>query len=40
MGTAMVNQEEEADSRIIGSNMKYEKKERGHEGEKSQTRLN
>ena len=39
MGTARVKHEEETDSRISqGSSKKSERKERGHEGEKSQTR--
>ena len=41
IGTARMKQEEEADTRIIEkSNMKSGRKERWHEGEKSQTRFN
>ena len=41
MGTAWVKQEEEADtSVIVKSSKKSGRKERGHEGEKSQTRFN
>ena len=39
MGTAKMKQEEETDTRIMQeSSRKPERKERGHEGEKSQTR--
>ena len=39
MGTVRVKEEEEADTIIMQeSGMKYRKKEREHEGEKSQTR--
>ena len=42
MGTARVRQEEETDTRIIVKeySMKYGRKERRHEGKKSQTRPN
>ena len=39
MGTVRMKQEEETDTKIMQeSNKKSERKERGHEGEKSQTR--
>ena len=39
MGTVRIKQEEETDTRIMQeSSKKFGRKERGHEGEKSQTR--
>ena len=38
MGTAMVKQEEETDTRIMLDSKKSGRKDRGHEREKSQTR--